>query len=263
MKEIYSFVVSKSEEVEKEEEKKRKNKDTKKMETVKVTSTVTEDVPYRISILEPSRRQTEDADMEFSVEMSRCIKKGILTKAMLAKKYSDTGGLLSEDDAIELTRLYGRLGELQNRFLKVESKPNKDKEDSKKSSVLTEDIGGLRRKIVDLESSYQALFNHTADVKAQNRSILWFMLNITKIRKDSDPVDESDDFFVGETPEAKEDYYYALEEDENELYEKAKPKLLSFISLWYFSANPERSDFESLEADIEESEKTIEESEKT
>ena len=48
---------------------------------------------------EPNRRQIEEADMEYSIEMSQCVKRGILTKAMLAKKYSDSGGLLAEEDA--------------------------------------------------------------------------------------------------------------------------------------------------------------------
>ena len=55
---------------------------------------------------EPNRRQIEEADMEYSIEMSQCVKRGILTKAMLAKKYSDSGGLLAEQDAKNLSKKY-------------------------------------------------------------------------------------------------------------------------------------------------------------
>jgi len=53
---------------------------------------VAEVEPVRVILKEPNRRQIEEADMEYSIEMSQCVKRGILTKAMLAKKYSDTGG---------------------------------------------------------------------------------------------------------------------------------------------------------------------------
>jgi|TARA_A100001015_G_C15036364_1_gene736489 hypothetical protein len=252
MKEVYSFTVNKQEDVEKESTKKQKNKETGKMEEVKVTSTVKEDVPYRISIAQPTRRQVEDADMEFSVEMSRCIKKGILTKAMLAKKYSDTGGLLSEEDAMELTRLYAKLAEMQNKWLKIDIKKTKSSNDKKKGSELDEEMINLRKRIVDLESSYQALFNHTADIKAQNKSLLWYMINLTKIKKDEDEDDFYEFLFKGDTQEEKEDSYYEMEESEDSFYESLRSKLLSFLSFWYFSANATEEDFKSLEKDLEE-----------
>ena len=100
-KELYNFVVDK--EVEKEEVTTKVDKKTKEETTVKKKVTVKE--PVSIKLKRPSRRELEEAELEFSVEMSRCVKKGILTKAMLAKKYSDTGGLMSEDDANSLVEV--------------------------------------------------------------------------------------------------------------------------------------------------------------
>ena len=93
-KELYSFTIDEEKEVEKVS--KRKNKKTGEETTV--TKKVKEKVPIQISIKRPSRRELEEAELEYSVEMSRCVKKGILTKAMLYKKYSDTGGVWTEDD---------------------------------------------------------------------------------------------------------------------------------------------------------------------
>lgn len=256
MKEIYSFTVSQEEEVNKEQIRKKKNKDTGKMEEHSVSITTQEDVPYRIILKQPTRRQIEDADMEYSIEMSRCIKKGILTKAMLAKKYSDTGGLLSETDATSLTRLYSKLADLQNKWLKLDLKKSKTASEEKKSSEIQEEIADARKTIVDIESSYQALFNHTADVKAQNKAILWYLLHLTSIKKEEDDTEDLEDLFPGEDYEERLDSYYKMEEaegeDVNNLFDQSRSKLLSFISLWYFSAGAERSDFEDLEKDLEE-----------
>ena len=256
MKEIYSFTVSQEEEVNKEKIRKKKNKDTGKMEEHSVSVTTQEEVPYRIILKQPTRRQIEDADMEYSIEMSRCIKRGILTKAMLAKKYSDTGGLLSETDATSLTRLYSKLADLQNKWLKLDLKKSKTSNEEKKSSEIQEEIADSRKTIVDIESSYQALFNHTADVKAQNKAILWYLLHLTSIKKEEEDSEDLEDLFAGGDYEERLDSYYKMEEAEgeevNNLFDQSRSKLLSFISLWYFSAGAERSDFEDLEKDLEE-----------
>ena len=82
-KELYSFTVDEEVEV----EKKTTKKDKKTGEETTITKKVKEKVPVVVKIKRPSRRELEEAELEYSVEMSRCVKKGILTKAMLAKKY--------------------------------------------------------------------------------------------------------------------------------------------------------------------------------
>jgi len=119
MKSIYSFTVEMAKEVEEKTKEKRKNKAGKE-EEVEVSKKVTKKMPYEIILKEPTRRQLEDADMEYSIEISRCVKKGVLTKAMLAKKYSDTGGILTEKDAERLVDLYGSLSDFKQVEKKVE-----------------------------------------------------------------------------------------------------------------------------------------------
>ena len=145
-KTIYQFTVKKEEEVEQESTVNKKNKETGETEKVTTTKMVKKEVPYEILIFNPSRRQIEDADMEFSVEMSKCIKKGILTKAMLAKKYSDSGGLLSEDDSQNLMRLYRELTEVQQSLAKIVGKKNKSKEEKVKKKSLQKNLQILEKK---------------------------------------------------------------------------------------------------------------------
>ena len=46
---------------------------------------------------------------------------------MLAKKYSDTGGLFSEDDANKYQDLYKEALELQNEYVRLDSATKKKK----------------------------------------------------------------------------------------------------------------------------------------
>lgn len=247
-KTIHEFTVNKEEEVEEETTSEVKNKETGEIEKVTKTKTVKKEIPYTIRIASPSRRQVEDADMEFSIEMSKCIKKGILTKAMLAKKYSDSGGLLSEEDSAELVRLYRELAELQNSLGRSMSKKKKTEKEKQKETELTDSFAEVRKRIVDLETSYQNVFNHTADTKAQNKTILWYVLNLSYI---SSPDEEERPLFAGETSEQKEESYYKLDEEGDEIYELAKEKLMTFISFWYFSQNASEEEFKNLEKDID------------
>lgn len=251
MKSIYSFKVHLVEEIDETTKEKRKNKETGKEEEVEVTKKVKKKVPYEITLKEPGRRQLEDADMEYSIEISRCVKKGILTKAMLAKKYSDTGGILTEKDAQRLIDLYGELSELEREAstlgIKVADKlPIKSNE---KSKEIHGKLALTRRDIVNLESSYQSLFNHTADIKAQNRVILWYILNLGYVKKEDDK--EPRNIFKGDTFEEKVDDYYDQDEKEDKLFQVTHPKLAALVSYWYFSASPTKEEFDNLISEIE------------
>ena len=251
MKSIYSFTVDLVEEVDEKTKEKRKNKETGKQEEVEVTKKVKKKVPHEIILKEPGRRQLEDADMEYSIEISRCVKKGILTKAMLAKKYSDTGGILTEKDAQRLIDLYGELAELEREAstlgIKIGDKiPVKSND---KSKEIHGKLALTRRDIVNLESSYQSLFNHTADIKAQNRVILWYIVNLTYVKKEGD--EKLRPLFEGDTFEEQVDDYYDQDERGDDLFGVTHPKLAALISYWYFSASPTKEEFDNLISEIQ------------
>tara|TARA_R100000008_G_scaffold966_1_gene788 strand:+ start:2112 stop:2882 length:771 start_codon:yes stop_codon:yes gene_type:complete len=252
MKEIYSFTVELEKKSTKDVEKTIVDKTTGKEEKVKVAKEVIEKQPYRIVLREPNRRMVEEADMEYSIEMSQCVKKGILTKAMLANKYTDSGGLIAENDARTIAKQYTRLGELESEYTRISTKTGKKtEEDEQRISNILQELGELRRSIVDLEGVYASLFNHTADTKAQNRVILWYVLNLTYFKKDEDEEAELEPFFKGETFDEKESYYYTLDETNDELYSLIQGKVATFLSYWYFSTAATREDFDRLNEDIE------------
>jgi len=248
MKEIYSFTIDLEKEIDEVVEKKQKNKESGQMETVTVTKKAMQSTPHRVIIKEPNRRQLEEADMEFSIEMSNCIKKGILTKAMLAKKYSDCGGLLSEEDAKFLTRKYSELGDLQNRYSRLSAKPKKTPQDDKQLSKLLGTIAEKRREIVDMETSYSSLFNHTADSKAQAKVILWYLVNLSYYQVNEGEVLP---FFNAEEVEDKIDQYYEIDENGHEVFDLIKDKLSTILSFWYFSQGATTEDFNQLSEDID------------
>lgn len=247
-KELYSFTVDK--EIEKEVKSTTVNKKTKEETTV--TKKVKEKTPITVKIKKPTRRDLEEAELEFSVEMSKCVKKGILTKAMLAKKYSDSGGLMSEDDAKSLVDAYKHIFDLQNEYARLEIIQNKTDKQIERVEVMSTELAKVRRQIVELESNYQSLFDHTADVKAQNRLILWYVVMLTYIQEEADDV-EVPLFGKGDFDERLEKYY-EKEESEDSLYFLIAKKAATVLAFWFFNQASDKKSFDSLMEKLENNE---------
>lgn len=251
LKEIYSFTFEKEEKTKVTETKTVKNEETGEDEEVTVTKEVVAKVPYRVIMKEPTRRQVEEAELEFSVEMSKCIKRGILTKAMLAKKYSDTGGLLAEEDAQALTKMYIKYGELSQESEQLAWATAGDSSKSKeKKELLAGKLSLLKKDIINVETSYSNLFNHTADNKAENKVIQWYILNLTYLQKEDE--DDYVPMFSGSDFDQKLEMFYEMEESGNEFYNLVGGKVAALFSFWYYSSGIVlREDFEKLDKDIE------------
>jgi hypothetical protein len=240
IKELYSFVVDK--EIEKEEVTTKVDKKTKEEITVK--KKIKTKVPVTIKLKRPSRRELEEAELEFSVEMSKCVKKGILTKAMLAKKYSDTGGLMSEDDAKSLVDSYKKVFDIQNEYSRLEIIQNKTDKQKERVEEITSELADVRRQIVEFESNYQSLFDHTADVKAQNRLILWYVIMLTYIQEEDE--ESPKPYFGSGDFEDKLEEYYKREESEDSLYFLITKKAATILAFWFFNQASDKESFDSL-----------------
>ena len=240
IKKLYQFTIDK--EVEKTVETAKKDRKTGD-ETI-VKKKVTEKEPIEIFIKRPSRRELEEAELEYSVEMSRCVKKGILTKAMLAKKYSDTGGVFSEEEAKAYTDLYKQILDLQNEYIRLESADKKDEKQTIRFEKVKHDLSDVKRQIIEMESTFQSFFDHTADVKAQNRLLLWYVINLTYIA--SPDSDEPEPYFEGSDFEKKIEDYYRKEESGDSFYFSVIKKASTILAFWFFNQASEPKEFDEL-----------------
>lgn len=231
-----------------EKYKDKEKRKVKEKQIVKEKRTETKKIEHIFVIKQPTRRQMEEADMEYSIEMSRCVKNGILTKAMLMNKYSDTGGMLSESDAQKLSSMYGELGQLQTEVTQLTMASANNESNEEKRKAVGEKMAVLRKAIAVAETNFSALLNHTADNKAQTKVITWYLLNLTNIEKDG----ELTPLFEGSSFSDKTSSFHTMEENEDDLLSIVYDKLTAFISFWYFSAAASEGDFKDLEKDIDE-----------
>lgn len=250
-KSIYTFTIPKVTKVSEKRTETYKDESGKEKERT-ITEEIEKQVDIEVLVKKPNRRQMQEAEMVFSIEMSRCIKSGILTKAMLMNKYADNGGLVNSEDNEILDAAYSDLNKLNLELTEMISKPKEERDEEEEKDILRKqkEIISLRKGIVESEACYLNLFNHTADTKAQNKIVLWYVLNLSYYK---DPSLGHEDFvpiFDGVTFEEKEEKLFELEEGEDDLYGKIYSKLASVLSFWYFSGG---------EINLEEFDKMIQE----
>ena len=253
-RELYSFSIDVEREEEKEitKEVKRKNKETGKMETREETivRTVTKEVPVRVILRKPSRTQIEDGDMFYSIWLNKFIKMGLLTRAMLAKKQVDVGGTLNEDDKMNYAKLYLKLFEKQQNIMRYSAKEQKDMSADEKDRLdnSVSELAVIRKQLADFEAAQASIFDHTADVKARNKTITWFLLHLTQVEEGEGDEEETRlaPLFPGTDYEEKYRSYQELDEEQDEIFLKAIDKLSTVATIWYMSGVQTQEEFDTV-----------------
>ena len=251
-RELYSFDIEIEEEVEKEierevEQKNEETGETKKIKE-KVKQTVKEKVPVKIILKKPTRTQVDDGDMFYSIWLNKFIKMGLLTRAMLAKKQVDIGGTLNEDDKVNYAKLYLQLFEKQQNVIRYSAK-DRDKmsnDESERLEKAVSELAVIRKQLADYEAAQASIFDHTADVKARNKTITWFLLNLAFYIKGDKDDDEALPIFPGIDYDEKYLSYQEADEEENEIFNKSIDRLSTIATIWYMSGIQDQPEFDAV-----------------
>jgi hypothetical protein len=222
---IYEFSLQKKEK--KQVESQRKNKKTGETETVISNKTV--NVPVYFALKRPNRRMGDLAERRYAVELGREIQAGCITKPMLIKKYSDSGGALSESEASDMLNLMKKVNELESEYKLLNLQKNGN---SKRKKEVEEEILSTRKQLLDLEVALQGLYQHTADARAERALLLWYTANLALIKDDDG---EWTSYFDGINDDAKIDDVYEKEELQDGVSEKAVEIFMRAVSYWFYN----------------------------
>jgi len=251
-RELYNFSIEIEEEVEKEVTKEVEQKDEKTGEVKKVQETVktksVEKTPVKVFLKKPTRTQVEDGDMFYSIWLNKFIKMGLLTRAMLAKKQVDVGGTLNDDDKMNFAKLYLQLFEKQQNVIRYSAKDkdamsNDEKERLEKA---VSDLAIIRKQLADFEAAQASVFDHTADVKARNKTITWFLLQLAYYVKGDEDDAQEVAMFPGSDYEEKYLSYQEADEEQEEIFTRSIDKLSTIATIWYMSGVQEQEEFDSV-----------------
>ena len=240
MKKLFTFTLDRDiKEKVKEESKNDKG------ETVTTEKEIIKELKQKVCLKKPTRSLFDEAELFYGVRLSEGIKAGLLTRALLAKRFSNDGGVLSEDDKSRYSELYIKLYEQQLDIERMSSTPAKKrtKDEEAKLNDALENSADLRQQLTDFEMAQSSLFEQTAENRARNKTILWWALQLSYLENEDGNLEA---VFAGNDYETKLDSYDVLEESDDEFHDELLRKLVYYVSFWYVGRVTSQEEFEEL-----------------
>jgi len=252
MKTMFEFDIYHEKEIDKVE-----TSTNEKGEEVKTTSKVKTTVPVKLAIKKPTRSLFDEAELFYGVRLSEGIKAGLLTRALLAKRFNNDGGVLSDEEQKEYNELYLEFFNLQSEFQKLSIKEESIRNDEEKENLkaVVVKMNDARERLQKYEMAQANLFEQTAENRARNKTIMWWVLQLSLIQGDDKKLKE---LFQDGTYEDKLKRYDEIEESESDIEKIAIQKLLYLISFWYIGRAASQDEFEKLLGMVKKEEKTKE-----
>lgn len=198
--------------------------------------------PITIAILKPDRKLFKTAEMFYARTLSEYLKGGLLPYSLVAKRYANDGGPLTEEEKVRLSALRVEATQLETEFFSKMTDTD-EKNQARKNEILAR-ITKLNAEVGNIQNAYADIFDNTAEIKARNDTIEWWVLNLS-LMKDK----EEFQFVFGEgdleTRMAKMD---EMEEKEDEFFLELIKRLSYLISFWFTSRSTlSKIDFSVME----------------
>jgi len=239
MKKLFEFTVNQLETVKESKQEKRDDGS-----EVTVTQDVEKNVEHKFFLRRPTRSMFDEAELFYAVALSEGIKAGLLTRALLLKRFNNDGGILSTDQQEALNELYTEILEKQQEFqrLSLKTKSERSEAEQKKYKETLTFLHEARKQIQDFESAQAALYDQTAENRARNKSILWWILFLSY----KEEGEKETPMFPGEDHNAKLAEYDKIEEVDDEFLMTVISKFSYYISFWYVSKANTPEEFKEL-----------------
>ena len=247
MKRLYEFTLDKKEKVTK------KVQDTNKDgEEIMVEKTVEENVPRKYFLRRPSRAMLDDAELYYGVQLAEWIRAGMITRPLLSKRYSNDGGIMNDIQQKALTETSEKIKKLyaeQEKIIVIDEK-KRTAAQKKKLKQLEKDAEPLLDILKRYNMAEESIYEDTAESRARNKTILWWLLNLSYEEADS----EEKPFFGDGDLETRLGKYDELDESQDEYLNSVVGEFMYNISLWYFAKPKDQQEFDKIKENMDQEE---------
>ena len=243
MKKLFEFTLNKKEKV-----KKKEKSTNKKGEEVTTETEVEEDVPHKYFLRRPNRKMLDDGELYYGVQLAEAIRAGMITRPLLSKRYTNDGGIMNDfqqkayDEVMkELREIYAQ----QEKISEVDEK-KRTAAQKKKHEELEEKAKPYLEALRRYNMAEESIFEDTAESRARNKSILWWVLNMSYKEEDGKEVP-----FFGEGDfDSKIEKYDEIDDNEDVFSTSAVAEFSYNTSLWYFARPNSKEQFEELKTNV-------------
>jgi hypothetical protein len=238
MKKLFEFTLPK-EELVKETEASKNDKG----EEVTTTKEVKKKVDKRYFMSKPTRKLFDEAELFYGVELSKGIKAGLLTRALLQKRFSNDGGTLGEKEREEWATLYSEIFDKQVEIQRLALIDDRSPEEEARFLNAKEYLKDSRLRIQEFEMQQSSLYDQTAENRSRNKTILWWVLHLASYENDEG---EEKKFFGDGDYDSRIEIYDRFEEQDDEYIATCINKFFYYVSFWYVSKTSDPEQFKEL-----------------
>lgn len=239
MKELYSFKIKR-----KIKEEVKYDKEDKNGKIVEAKKVKTKNVSNRIVLAKPNFGEIEAGEFFYGQQYNDFINAGYLTKSMLSKKIGDVGGSTSKLSDELLTKAFLENLEAARTIEFYEGQDKLEEEQEKRLEEAKNIFTSTQKDINDFERFNRSQFSQTAESKAEQKLMEWFIFNFSYYE---DKVKDKTDLFplfIGDDFESKRSHYLLLCEDEEDIeeasdlknksiFDQSFTRLAQVVNLWY------------------------------
>jgi|TARA_Y100000361_G_scaffold81201_1_gene71831 hypothetical protein len=239
MKRIYEFTVNKEETT--KEQSVEKKKDGTEVTTAK---DVVKEVPHKFFLRRPTRRMTDEAELYYGVKLAEGIKAGLLTRTLLEKRFKNDGGIRSDEDSKKYKSITDKLKnfyEEQTKILEIDEKKRTSSQ-KKRLKQLEKEVQPVRKELRNLQLQEDSLYEETAESRARNKVILWWMLHLAHAEQDGKDVE----FFGSGDLEAKLKIYDDIDEGEDVFEIAVARRFAYYVSFWFVGRPNTQKEFQEM-----------------
>ena len=254
---LYAFPLEKKTEIEVEEKREEDGKEI----IVKKKKDIIEEV--EVYLKRPTRKMYDECNLFYSVEISKGVKQGMLTRAMIAKRYKNDGGGLSKEEQEDFGKKYNELMIKEREFQVVQLNLQEDdtmtlEERQAKLTEIVTQIEELKADLEKYEVAAESLYEHTAEARAARMTNMWWLFFLTYIRfqnEDRGGITDFKPFFEGKTFDDKAKFYEEMEEiisdTDNEFGANLIEKASYILAAWNGGNAKTYEDFQRVDESLD------------
>jgi hypothetical protein len=255
MKELYSFPIKR-----KVKQKISVEKENAKGEIVETSKTKTKTVFNRVVFAKPSYAQIENAEFFYGQQYNDLISAGYLTRYALNNKISESSGSYNASSDM-INKAFVENMEAAKVIEFYEGQKNLDQEQEKKLKEAKEKFAETQKAVADYEQFYRIQYNQTAEAKAEQKLIEWFIFNFSYYEDKINDSVELFPLFLGDDFDQKREHYLQLCEDEEDIedvslldnkaiFDSSFETLARVANLWYNKMGANQKEIEQKMKEI-------------
>lgn len=221
------------------------------------------DEKVKVCFSKPTHGDIEDAEYVYSQRFNKLLNDGFLSRAMMTKRFDDIGGMFSEKKTEDVAKQIKDLIEVKRTIEFFGGAKKITKEQEAELEKAKESYIAIEKRIIENDVQLEQMYSQSADAKAEEYLIKWFVLNCTyfyeKVKDGKEIKEESFPIFEGSSFKEKEsqlnELLEELEEGDDQILTRKKEIVKNYLSLiqrvvtlWYngFATDQETTE-EALE----------------